>query len=82
MRLFPRFFSSLLSPLSYFARIPVPSYFKRGESAPKRIKISRTRRAKIDQLYALLNEAEQAGCPEVHVVRAELKMVSPLGEAV
>jgi len=75
LRLIPRFFNSLLSPLSYFSRIPLPSYLKSGEKAPKRVKISRTRRGKIDQLYALLDEAEQAGCDDVYGVRANLRMV-------
>ena len=76
LRLIPRFFNSLLSPLSYLSRIPMPSYLRAGEKGPKRVKISRTRRGKIDHLYALLDEAEQAGCEDVHGVRASLRMVS------
>jgi SEL1 protein len=77
-RLLPRLINSLLSPLSWLSRLSPSQTFHdpyAAQSSRGKVKITKARRAKINQLQELLYEAEQAGCGDVHGVRGKMLMV-------
>lgn len=79
-RLFPRLVNTLLSPLSLLSGIPGGGYITstpRDERKSRKVKISKARRGKVETFWNLVNEAEKAGCEEVHLFKARVLMVSP-----
>lgn len=77
LRLLPRLLNTLLTPLSFLKRLPSSSYISQNpvKGPTKRVKISKARKGKIDLLFELIDEADQAGCEDVHGFKAKLRMV-------
>jgi SEL1 protein len=69
MRLLPRFLGTL-NPLNLVYKLPSPD--------PKR-RVSRATRERAEQLLAILDAAEAAGCAEALAFRAEVRMFPPKG---
>ncbi|WVW78646.1 hypothetical protein I302_100606 [Kwoniella bestiolae CBS 10118] len=75
-RLLPRFLNTLLSPKTFFSKIPII-----GSSGKQRkgVKIGRARQERIEKLLKLMEDAERGGCAEVHGVRGKMRMFPPKG---
>lgn len=78
LRMLPRVVNTLLSPLTFLSRLVSNSNYAaqhQPQKMPKRYKVSKARKAKIDRLLELLEEAEKADCEESYGLKANIKMV-------
>ena len=89
LRFLPRLLNALLSPLQILHHLPIPlPSFLNPSSSPsstsssssrRGVKISRSRRSKIDHLLALMDQAERDGCVDVYEMKGRLRMLPPKG---
>ena len=74
LRMLPRLLQTL-SPAALLSHIP----FLSPNSTRKAVKISKSRKGRVERMLGLMTEAEEAGCEEVWWMRGRLRMVSCLG---
>jgi len=79
-RLLPRLLNQLFSPASLLAKLPF-THSPSSNSSRRAVKITKTRKAKVEQLLSLLEEAKGNGCAEAWAVEGKMRMVSLLSVA-